>query len=94
MRPFPGVPAPVPLERFAAAPDLSGAIAAWDRWLAEERRAAAHTRAAYGRDLAAFLDFLVGHRGGTPDLAALAGLTPADFRAALAERAARGGKRS
>jgi integrase/recombinase XerC len=84
----------VPLDRFPAASDLATAIAAWDRWLADERRASAHTRAAYGRDLAAFLDFLVVHRGGVPDLAALAGLTPADFRAALAQRAARGGKRS
>jgi integrase/recombinase XerC len=94
MRLAPGVPAPVPLARFAAAPDLSNAIAAWDAWLADERRASAHTRAAYGRDLAAFLDFLVFHRGGTPDLAALGGLSPADFRAALAERAARGAMRS
>jgi integrase/recombinase XerC len=94
VRAQPGVPAPVPLDRFAAASDLSRAIAAWDSWLAEERRASPHTRAAYGRDLAAFLDFLVVHCGATPDLAALGGLSPADFRAALAARAARGAKRS
>lgn len=94
MRAWAGAPAPVPLERFAAASDLLKAIAAWDAWLGEERRASAHTRAAYGRDLAAFLDFLVLHLGGTPDLAALAGLAPADFRAALAAKAAQGGKRS
>jgi len=88
------VPAPVPLDRFAAAPDLARAIASWDAWLADERRASAHTRAAYGRDLASFLDFLVEHRGGLPDLAALGGLVPADFRAALASRAARGAKHS
>ncbi|HZT52473.1 MAG TPA: tyrosine recombinase XerC [Stellaceae bacterium] len=89
----PGVPAPVPIDRFPAAPDLLQAIAAWDAWLAGERRASPHTRAAYGRDLAAFLDFLVTHRGGLPDLAALGALSPADFRAALADRAARGAAR-
>ncbi len=94
MKNFPGVPAPVPLERFAAAADLSRAIAAWDEWLASERRVSPHTRAAYGRDLVQFLAFLVRHRGGLPGLAALAGLKPADFRAALADRAASGGKPS
>ncbi|HJU15251.1 MAG TPA: tyrosine recombinase XerC, partial [Stellaceae bacterium] len=38
--------------------------------------------------LALFLDFLTGHLGGPPALAALAGLRPADFRAFLARRAA------
>jgi integrase/recombinase XerC len=92
LRHQPGEPAPVPLERFAAAPDLARAIALWDQWLADERRAAAHTRAAYGRDLASFLDFLGDHLGGVPDLAALGGLAAADFRAALASRAACGAK--
>jgi integrase/recombinase XerC len=90
LRPHPRAPAPVPLERFAAASDLARAIAAWDSWLADERRASPHTRAAYGADLAAFLDFLVLHLGGVPDLAALDALAPPDFRAALAARAARG----
>ena len=94
MKQFPSVPAPVPLDRFAATPDLSRAIAAWDRWLADERHVSPHTRTAYGSDLAAFLEFLKNHLGGTPDLAALGGLTTGDFRAALAERAARGGERS
>jgi len=91
---FPLPPAPLPLERFPAAPDLSRAIADWDRWLADERRASPHTRAAYGRDLAAFLDFLAVHRGGLPDLAALGGLAPVDFRSALANRARDGLGRS
>ncbi|MGH7090799.1 MAG: tyrosine-type recombinase/integrase, partial [Stellaceae bacterium] len=38
--------------------------------------------------------FLTLHLGRPPDLASLAALEPADFRAALAERARRGGKRS
>ncbi|HTZ76999.1 MAG TPA: tyrosine recombinase XerC [Stellaceae bacterium] len=73
--------------RTAAAEDLSHAIAEWQDWLASERRASPHTLAAYGRDLAAFLDFLVGHQGGVPSLGTLAALTPADFRAYLAARA-------
>ncbi len=80
-------PAPVALARFAAQPDLLHAIAAWQDWLASERRASPHTVAAYGSDLAQFLDFIAGHRGGMPGLAALQALTPADFRAFLAARA-------
>jgi integrase/recombinase XerC len=90
----PSGPEPVPLARFAAAPDLAQAIAAWQGWLAAERRASAHTVAAYGRDLAAFLDFLSEHRGAVPSLAELREATPADFRAYLARRAADDLKRS
>ncbi|WP_135468062.1 tyrosine recombinase XerC [Crenalkalicoccus roseus] len=53
-------------------------------WLARERRAAANTVEAYGRDLADFLQFLAGHMGGEVDLAAL---RPGDIRAFLAARA-------
>ena len=60
---FPGLPEPVPLARFAAADDLRAAIGLWVGWLAGERRASAHTIAAYGRDLAFFLDFLTEHLG-------------------------------
>src|SRR6516164_3075850 len=56
---FPRLPDPVPLARFAAADDLRAAIGLWMGWLAAERRASAHTVAAYGRDLALFLDFLI-----------------------------------
>jgi len=82
------LPAPLPAARFAAAPDLAAAVAAWMEHLKAERRASAHTIAAYGRDLAAFLDFLREHLGGLPDVAALASLTPRDLRAFLARRAA------
>jgi integrase/recombinase XerC len=96
-RPAGGVregPAPVALQRYGAAPDLIDAIALWQSWLATERRASPHTVAAYGRDLAAFLDFLAEHQGGLPSLASLAALAPADFRAFLAARAAAKAKRS
>jgi integrase/recombinase XerC len=76
-------PAPIPIDRFAAAPDLRDAIERWQEWFTSERRCSPHTLAAYGRDLAAFLDFLAEHLGAAPGLAALEALTPADFRAYL-----------
>jgi integrase/recombinase XerC len=83
---FPTLPEPVPLARFAAADDLRAAIGLWSAWLAGERRASAHTIAAYGRDLAFFLDFLTEHLGELPGLASVSSLRPADFRAYLARR--------
>ncbi len=85
---FPLLPGPLPLARFAAEDDLRAAIGLWAAWLAGERRASAHTIAAYGRDLAFFLDFLTGHLGELPSLAAIDRLSPADWRAYLARRAA------
>jgi integrase/recombinase XerC len=93
-KPFPTLPEPLPLARFAVAGELRAAIGAWLDWLVAERRASAHTVAAYGRDLAAFFDFLGAHRGELPDLAAMSGLTPADFRAFLAQRAMDGRERT
>ncbi len=58
--------------------------------LAHEKRASALTVEAYGHDLAQFLGFLSGHLGGEPDLATLAALRPADFRAWLAHEANNG----
>ena len=84
---FPTPPAPLPLARFAATDDLRAAIGLWAGWLAGERRVSAHTAAAYGRDLAFFLDFLTEHLGQLPSLAAISELRPADFRAFLAHRA-------
>ena len=87
-KPFPALPEPVPLARFSATEDLRAAIGLWMGWLQGERRASAHTVAAYGRDLAFFLEFLTGHLGEVPSLATLGRLLPADFRAYLADRAA------
>lgn len=56
-------------------------------WLADERRASPLTIEAYSTDLAAFLGFITRHVGAEPDLAALAALRAADFRAWLADEA-------
>ena len=84
---FPALPTPVPVARFSASDDLRAAIGLWAAWLSGERRSSAHTVAAYGRDLAFFLDFLTGHLGEVPSLAAINRLRPGDFRAFLARRA-------
>lgn len=77
---------PLPVAFPPLAPDLVVAVADWQGWLASERRASPHTVAAYGRDLAAFFQFLTPYRGATPGLTDLADLQPADFRAWLAQR--------
>ena len=73
-----------------AAADARAAFDEWMRRLAHERRASAHTVAAYRRDLAAFFSFLAAHLGGAPALADLAALRPADFRGYLAHRRGEG----
>ncbi len=71
---------------FTAAPDAAAQIDAWRDWLRHERRAAAHTLDAYGRDLAGFFRFMAEHLGRPPTLADLAALGRGDFRAWLAHR--------
>jgi integrase/recombinase XerC len=93
-KPFPRLPEPLPLARFQVADDLRAAIGLWFGWLDAERRASAHTVAAYGRDLAAFFDFLGPHRGEAPTLGGMSSLRPADFRAYLAHRAGDGCERT
>jgi integrase/recombinase XerC len=77
------------------ATDLSATLAAWQRHLGSERRLAAKTLEAYGRDAAQFVGFLAEYLGGTPSTAALGRLGPADIRAFMAWRRAQGiGSRS
>ncbi|MFM7343963.1 MAG: tyrosine recombinase XerC [Tagaea sp.] len=75
---------------FAARGNVQAAAISWLERLAHERRASRHTLNGYARDLSAFLKFLAGHLGGPADLAALAKLEPADFRAFLAARRGEG----
>lgn len=70
--------------------DLAAALADWRRWLLSERRLSAHTGRAYLNDIADFLRFMAGHRGGALSMQALAGLGLGDFRAWLAARASDG----
>ncbi len=83
-----------PSQDFSAKEDVAEALKRWSNWLETERGLSPHTLAAYGRDLAQFLGFITEHRGAVPDLAMLEALTPADFRAWLARRAAQGLSRS
>lgn len=73
-----------------AAADVLDAVQRWRDWLAHERRVSLHTQEAYGLDLVAFFVFLAEHLGEPPGLPQLEALRPADFRAWLAMRAARG----
>ncbi len=69
-----------------AAPDLDAAHAAWCAWLAQEKRAAARTQAAYRNDLQSFIAFIARHQGGPVGLETLRGLAPMGFRGWLAWR--------
>ena len=71
---------------------MTGAAAAEQflDWMAQQRRASPLTVQAYRRDLAAFMGFMAGHTGAEPDLAVLAALRQADFRAWLAHEAVTG----
>jgi integrase/recombinase XerC len=80
------MPGPETLIAFRAQPDLRAALEDWQRWLADERRTSDHTIDGYCRDVAGFLEFLAGHLGEAPGLAALSALRPADFRGWLAAR--------
>lgn len=72
-----------------AVPELRQAAVDWLNHLALERRLAANTVEAYGRDLDQFLGFLTIHLGAPPRLSDLASLRSADIRSFLAAR--RGG---
>jgi len=78
---------PESADTLSCADDVYDAIARWDKWLRQEKRAAAHTVASYRFDLDNLLHFLNGYRGGQIKLAMLADLTLGDFRAWLAHNA-------
>ncbi|HVI53353.1 MAG TPA: tyrosine recombinase XerC [Candidatus Sulfotelmatobacter sp.] len=75
---------------FLGGPRLRAAVDSWRAWLAEERRASAHTLDGYSRDLSAFLSFLMEHLGGEAELDDLSKLSPADFRSFMARRGGEG----
>jgi integrase/recombinase XerC len=82
-------------ELTAVTPKVAAEIASWLTHLGAERRMSPKTVEAYQRDVLQFLAFLAEHLGGAPSLKELAALTPADVRAFMAARRARGiGSRS
>lgn len=70
----------------AAAPDLTEAIARWQRHLASERRLSPKTLEAYTRDTWQFLAFLTVHIAGPAKLADLRKIATTDIRAFMAAR--------
>jgi integrase/recombinase XerC len=69
---------------------VAGARQGWHDWLKSERRLSEHTLIAYEHDVDGFLGFMATYLGGTPTLAQLGKLKPAEFRAWLAERSKQG----
>ena len=73
-----------------AAPGLAQAALDWSNHLKAERRLAAKTLDAYGRDLRQLFTFLTKHLGEPPSLKDISDLRPADVRAFLAARRSEG----
>ncbi|HEY1944935.1 MAG TPA: tyrosine recombinase XerC [Roseiarcus sp.] len=71
-----------------AAPDLAAHVVNWLAHLRNERRLAALTLEAYGRDVRQFLAFLAKRFDAPPALGDFVGLVPGDLRAFLASRRA------
>jgi integrase/recombinase XerC len=67
-------------------PAMGQAVSGWYDQLKGERRLAAKTLEAYGRDISQFAWFLADHLGGAADLSDLGDLRAGDFRAFLAAR--------
>ncbi len=84
------MPMSLEIAALPAAPDLAAAVAAWLAHLRRERRLAAHTLEAYGRDVRQFLAFLAERFQAPPGTADFVGLVPGDLRAFLARRRAEG----
>jgi integrase/recombinase XerC len=72
------------------APKVAAETEHWLGYLTAERRMSPKTVEAYRRDVLQFLGFLATHLGGAPSLKQLAALAPADIRAFMAARRARG----
>ncbi|MGR3541656.1 MAG: tyrosine recombinase XerC [Hasllibacter sp.] len=75
---------------LAIAPEGRDALARWGAQLTGVEGRSARTAAEYGRDAAAFLDFLGRHMGGAAGLSALAGVRIGDMRAFMAAERGRG----
>ena len=71
-------------------PAARAALEEWLATLSARDGAAANTLRAYGRDVARYLDFMAGHRGGTEGLGPLSRLGPGDLRAFMAAERGRG----
>ncbi|MEN0087277.1 MAG: site-specific integrase, partial [Pseudomonadota bacterium] len=65
---------------------VGAALRAWHDRLADERRMAERTVAAYAADVDMLMEFLASYLGGQVTLASLSDLPPATFRAFLAKR--------
>jgi integrase/recombinase XerC len=74
------------LNAYNLAPDAAAVARAWMMSLAKEKRVAAKTLEAYGRDLMQFGHFLQDHLGEAANIKALAALSLADFRGFMARR--------
>jgi integrase/recombinase XerC len=75
---------------FHLAPDAAEIARYWLTSLAKEKRVAAKTLEAYGRDLQQFGAFLKEHLGEPADVRSLASLPLSDFRSFLARRRSEG----
>jgi len=78
---------PISADTLPLADDLMNVVAKWNGWLRFEKRAAKNTIAAYQFDLDNLLHFVRLHRARQVNLALLAELSLADFRAWLAHNA-------
>jgi integrase/recombinase XerC len=82
--------APKPESLEFAAPEVTGEVVRWLGHLGAERRMSDKTLDAYRRDVLQFLAFLAEHFGARVTLKRLSGLAPADVRAFMAARRAKG----
>ncbi len=70
--------------------DTAAEVSHWLTYLGTEKRMSPKTLEAYRRDVEQFLTFLTEHLGGPPTMKRLEKLSPADIRAFMAARRAKG----